>query len=265
MPQLDDIIRVFPENGIRQPSPEVIAKICAIDNAVHGTRDQLEDFLCKLESENRTKWQLGGDEAFWNGFERTPMARFPEHDGTQFTDIGSLLELHKNRYQSVVQIFDGQEGVSVEDGGIKSYMRAKKKLDKRRELGKPDHCPDLSRIRLVVSGLARMEEAYHRLRGNMPLQQIGTFSHYSKDIIKRYLTPFRGVNTTWGGDGLENPDDQIATEVQLVTDRVRTVVDLDHPFNVAKTLKYPNIDAEDYVHALMLKASILDFKAAFGV
>lgn len=262
MSQLDKIIKLFPEGGPAEPVPEVIAKICVIDNAIHATREDLEHILNELEGANRASWELGNNLS-WNHYDGTPFARFPEHKEGSFSDLESLAEIHRERYVAVAQIFADQN-VRIEDGGIKTFLRSKKKLDRRREAGRGDHCPDLSRVRLVVPGLAGMEDTYDRLSRHMPWRQVGNFNYYSLNIGKKYPTPFRGVLTNWCGLDEKNANDQIATEVQLVTERVRSIMDLDHPFNVAQVLEYPDEEARDYVYGLMLKASILDFKERFA-
>jgi hypothetical protein len=265
MSQLNKIIGLFPEGGPAKPAPEVIAKICAIDEAIRGTREELERVLQELENINRDNWNLG-NMRWWNEFEGTKFARFPEHNENSFTDLVSLSEIHRARYATVAKIFVNQS-VSIEDGGIKTFTRAKKKLERKRRLSRPDNCPDLSRVRLVVHGLTGLDDAYHRLLVYMPLRQVGNFSHYAVNgnMIKKYQTPFRGVLTNWCGFDEENASDQIATEVQLVTDRIRTVMDIDHPFNAAQVIKYPDEETKDYIYSLMLKASILDFQERFGV
>jgi hypothetical protein len=65
------------------------------------------------------------------------------------------------------------------------------------------------------------------------------------------------------GMDARNPADQIATEVQMVTERVRALIDLEHHFNVSQIFEYPDEAARDYVYSLMLKASILDFQERF--
>lgn len=262
MSQLDRIIGLFPEGGPAKPTPEVILKICAIDEAIRATRTELEGILKDLEDQNRDGWSLGNERS-WNHFDGTPFARFPEHNADGYADPSSLLEIHTARYKTVAQIFADQHA-AIEDGGLKTFVRAKKKLDRRRKLGRADHCPDLSRVRLVVPGLADLDQAHGRLLSHAPLQQVGNFNHYSVNIGKKYPTPFRGVLTNWCGLDWQNANDQIATEVQLVTERVRTIMDLDHPFNVAQILEYPDKEARDYVYSLMLKASILDFQERFS-
>ncbi len=263
MSQIDRIIRLFPEGGPTKPAPEVVAKICAIDDAIRGTRTDLEEILKELEDTNRDSWSIGS-ELSWNNFDGTPFARFPEHDDGEYTELKTLLEIHRARYQTVAQIFVNQSA-TVEDGGLKTFARAKKKLNRRRELGRANHCPDLSRVRLVVPGLAGLDRTRDRLLRQMPLQQVGNFNHYSVNIGKKYPTPFRGVLMNWCGLDEKNASDQIATEVQLVTERVRAIMDLDHPFNVARVLQYPDEETLDYVYNLMLKASILDFQERFAV
>lgn len=261
MSQLERIIRIFPEGGLAKPAPEVVAKICAIDTTIHGARVELERVLNELEHSNRDGWILGNERS-WNDFDGTPFARFPDYDEEGYSDSTALLTIHRDSLETVAQIFADQS-VVIEDGGLKTFVRAKKKLDRRRELGRSDHCPDLSRIRLVVSGLAGLDDVHDRLLGHMPLQQVGNFNHYSVNIGKKYPTPFRGVLTNWCGLDEKNASDQIATEVQLVTERVRTIMDLDHPFNVAQVLEYPDEETRDYVYSLMIKASILDFQERF--
>lgn len=262
MSQLERIIRLFPEGGPAKPAPEVVAKICAIDMAVHGTRTELERVLSELENENRHGWELGNEHS-WNNFDGTPFARFPEYDDAGYKDRETINAIHGDRLKTVAQIFAGQS-LLLEDGGLKTFLRSKKKLDRRRELGRADHCPDLSRMRLIVPGLVGLDDAHNRLLRHMPLQQVGNFNHYSLNIGKKYPTPFRGVLTNWCGLDEKNASDQIATEVQLVTERVRAIMDLDHPFNVAQVLEYPNEATRDYVYGLMLKASILDFQERFA-
>ena len=265
MSQLERIINLFPEGGPAKPTPEVIAKICAIDEAIHATRAELELVLNKLEDANRGNWRLG-KELSWKRFEGTPFARFPEYDEEGYKDPETLFDIHGARHQTVLQIFADQN-VVVEDGGLKTFVRSKNKLDRRRELGMVDRCPDLSRVRLVVQGLAGLDDAHERLLVHMPpLLQLLNINHYSAvDMMKRYQTPFRGVLTSWCSIDAKNTNHEIATEVQLVTERVRAILDLDHPFNVAQVLQYPDEQAKDYIYSLMLKSSILDFQEQFAI
>jgi hypothetical protein len=88
-------------------------------------------------------------------------------------------------------------------------------------------------------------------------------NHYSINVRKKYITPFRGVNTVWCGEDENNERDVISTEIQLMTQRVRSIAYIDHPFNVSKSLQYPDDESRDYVYSLLAKASILDFQERF--
>lgn len=265
MSELDELISLFLEHGARPPSPEAIAEISVIDQAVKGTKKSLQITLLKLEDDNRPRWELGRL-CSSNRFDGTQLASFPLHDDTQFTDVDLLLAVHRGRYNLVAPIFEGVEGCAVEDGGIKSFPRAKSKLDMRRKLGLGDHCPDTSRVRIVVDGLARMDEAFSRLASARSLSQTlsptGIFNHYGLAVQKKYDTPFRSVNIVFCGRDRADVLDRIATEVQLMTRRVRAVTELDHAFNVAKTLRSRRL--KKYLHSLLSKASILDFRELAG-
>lgn len=265
MSQLDKIIRLFPQDGCPpRPNAEVVKRICAIDRAVRVNRSKLEQTLAEAEDKNRDQWALGGNSS-WSGFDYTPFARFPEYDGGGYRDLEILMEVHRSRYKIVEQIFADQD-VTIVDGGIKNLDKSMVKLYRRFQNGRTIHCPDLTRLRLVAPGLASLDEAYLRLLQCMKgrgLIQVANFNHYS-GAVRKYPTPYRGVLTVWCGFNKENPLHTIATEIQLITERVSDVTHIDHPFNVAQSLNYPDAQSRDYVYGLMRKASILDFWERFS-
>ena len=61
MSQLDQILNLFSPEGPPKPTPAAIAKIRAMDEAVHGTRQELEEVLSGLEEKNRRRWYLGDE------------------------------------------------------------------------------------------------------------------------------------------------------------------------------------------------------------
>ena len=266
MSELDELISLFSEHGVRPPSPEAIAEISVIDQAVRGTKKGLQKTLLKLETDNRSRWELGRL-CSWNKFHGTQLASLPLHDDTRFTVLDLLRAVHRDRYNLVAPIFEGVEGCTVEDGGIKSFPRTKSKLDIRHKLGLGDHCPDTSRVRIVVDGLVRMDEALSRLASAKSLSQTlsptGIFNHYGLAVQKKYDTPFRSVNIVFCGIHKGDVIDRIATEVQLMTRRVRAVTELDHAFIIAKTLRCSR-RLKKHLHSLLSKASILDFRELAG-
>lgn len=255
MPELKEVIDLLATKNIIL-NPAEIAEISTINDAIQGTREELEQLLFELEKDNRENWAFG-KETSGGIYENTKFAHFPEHDGIQFIEMDLLLKLHEYRYQFVKNLLAFKENLQFQDGGIKTYERAKKKMDQKRQNGRSENCLDLSRFRIITFGLPELEQIYYKLL-DLPFFRIGTFSPYLSTKSK-YNTPFRDVKMIFCETSGEKID-LIATEIQLVTNRVNSILKLDHPFNVSKILEYPSDQIRDYVINLMLKASILDFQ-----
>lgn len=269
MSQLDRLLKLFPDE-IPKPSEERIKAMRFIDAAVDGTRAELEALLAQLEhlyrpedaEESEMPQWMPAITPSWSSYLNTPLAPLPANDGREFLDLSFLQGIHEERLGIVRGLFEGDRDVLIEEGGVKTFHRANAKAERQRASGKVVHCPDVTRMRLVVPDLIVVDRVYSDLvSGAMAqgLYPIGLVNHYSLNVGKKYPTPFRGMGMILCGEG-ESDRDSIATEVQILTARVRAVVDLDHPFNVAQTIPYPDDEARDWLFSLMLKASILDFK-----
>ena len=177
MSQLDRLLALFPAE-MPKPSEEAIAAIRIIDAAVEGTRAELEVLLAQLEGDCRPRWRLGG-ESSWSGFRDTPFASFPQNDGREFLDLSFLQGVHEERLGIVRGLFEGDRDVLIEEGGVKSFQRANVKAKRQRDLGKAVHCPDVTRMRLVVPDLISLDRTFWVLVDELGLQHIATFNHYS--------------------------------------------------------------------------------------
>jgi len=254
---LDGLVEII-ERYEPKFSAEEITRIKEIEGAVSGTRSELESLLKIIEEEIKNEWSLGRLPS-WNKYEGTRFARVPEHNCGGFLIEGELDIIHLERLETVTEVIRGEAGVLLEDGGIKAIHRVIQKLTNRHRTHRPRQCSDLTRMRLVAVNLKKLEEAYKHISKKMPLNLVGIFNHYEESRTV-YGNPFRGINTVWCGLNKEDPNDQVATEIQFVTQRVRDVGLIDHPFNLSGIVEYPDQESRDYVISLMLKASILDMQ-----
>ncbi|MFA6027902.1 MAG: hypothetical protein WC752_03170 [Patescibacteria group bacterium] len=255
------------DGGLPAPSPEDMAKINEIDAAVEGSDEELANRLQELS----TKLSEKLEEMFGQsrgGYRGTTLAPLPENNGQQFTEIALITQEHQRRLDTIRNIVaDLFPDVMIIDGGIKSVERALKKEEgykKRHPANTNDiaHCPDLSRIRLIASGLKEMSSLSYVIKNEMEgYGIIANYNRYSTNFGKKYETPFKGViwNFCWEDDN-KDLTDTMSTEVQLVTARVAAVMSLNHAFDVEQILEYPDQETKDRVNALFCKASILDLQ-----
>ncbi len=262
--RLEQLFTLIPPAEVSTKMMEAAPTVEAIDAAVSGTRAELEPMLAGLEKSMWSGWYLGSGAARSQGnYASTGSALVPPHSDMDYLNPNFLQQMHERRLAAIKAIFaEDDPWVTIEDGGIKSYARAQKKLERSQRLGRPQLLPDLSRVRLVAPGLSALEWAFVRLKDRMPLDRIALLNYYAGDMDGgKYKTPFRGVMTMWCEQNRAQEGGLYSTEVQLVTERVRAVMDLNHPFDVRQTAQYPedNGETKDWLHSLLLKATILDF------
>ena len=214
--------------------------------------------LKDLEDKNRNSWSLG-NEASWQNFVGSHYASVPNHDGEKFIELDELIVEHRRRLSMVADILS-EDKVTFQDGKVKTVHRA---LYKSRKFN-DQHVPDLTRLRVICPTLDGLESSKSKLVGQMQLEQVSSSNCYWNGHKMSYPTPFRGVITAWCGIDGELPINYLATEVQFITERTSAVIELNHPFDIAQVLNYPDEDAKDYVTCLLLKASIIDFQEKFG-
>lgn len=258
MSKLAQLVSLFPEDNYpHRPNIEIVRRISEIDNVVSGTKEELQVLLKELEDKNRDSWALGNEHS-WQNFAGSHFAPIPHHDGEQFINYDELLVEHRRRFEMVANIFS-EDKVTFQDGKVKTVHRALRKSKKFDD----KHVPDLTRLRIVSPNLDALEKSKLKLTERMQLAQILSSNCYWNGHKMSYPTPFRGVVTAWCGIEPEPPINYLATEVQFITEKVSAVMELNHPFDVAQILDYPDEDSRDYVTSLFLKASILDFQERF--
>ncbi len=267
--RLEQLFTLIPPAEVSTKMMEAAPTVEAIDAAVSGTRAELEAMLTDLENKIRSRWWLGAEAApSWDGYASTGVALVPPHSDTDYLNPSFLQQMHERRLAGIRTIFSEDAGVTIEDGDIKSFARVQKKLERLQRLGRPMLLPDLSRVRLIVPGLKALERVYLKLIHNISLEHIHFLNYYAGDMDGgKYKTPFRGVLTMWCEKNQTQEGGLYSTEVQLVTERVRAVMDLNHPFDVRQTADYPddNGETKDWLHSLFLKATILDFWEKLGI
>lgn len=276
MKPLDKIIKLFHENGIPIPAPEHVAQTRTIDESLEGTDFELSRRLHVLEERNKHRWALGLSPS-WSSYRGTPFAKWFDQEKLADKPIPSkrrffakqeyllftkkdIVREHRRRLAEITEILSDKT-VAVEDGGLKSPERARNKAEWFGN-GDPQHCNDLSRLRVVVPGLDDLEIAYMTLQKQLRRQQI-SFSNFYCEPGWKYDTPYRAVMSRWCGFDENSAEDLISTEVQIVTCRTRAVMDWNHPFEVSRKIQYPDYSSGVFVNSLILKASILDFQERF--
>lgn len=281
MDQLDRVIGLLEEHGYEIPNDEQLAKIREMDEAVVGTREELESILKEFETKYKDYWSPLC----------TPSIRyrhsnfFPEIDQLgEYVQGDQLLGIHESRlnlFRTWLKGFAEKDYIILEDGGLKSVERAIQKRDKLRARGWPIGCLDLSRFRLVVPDLYCIEALFNEIRRSFlsldsDFESLIIANFYSGEILNQETNErgpvimknsyYRSINFAFYSPQAEGVlEESLSTEIQLITERMRFVSQLNHPFDVAKTIEYPDDEMRDYVNYLMLKASILDFREHFGV
>lgn len=152
----------------------------------------------------------------------------------------------------------------LEDGGMKSSKRVFEKLREKTTPERPHPAlTDLSRMRITVpdftsfSLLNRIADDLLSERTNLWFVRVLAWIFARQN---KYDTPFRSMNAIMQGRRRDKPADRLLTEVQFVTRRMRAGTDLNHPFDVRKSVSYPSAEHKAWMHGVMLKASILDFR-----
>ena len=239
-----------------------------MDQLVQGRRIELARCLKDLENraQKENSW-LFSLNSFRN--ESAAAQNIKEFYGKRRkNNLAKFEAAHRKRIEKLRII---SSRFSVEDGGLKSETRVKDKLKKQKKRqseaareGKekrPLSITDFSRIRIICPQLQDFESVYTQMMNEWGLGCVGRYNYYL-DATPNADTPFRGLTTNWVH--YELPPLDISTEVQIVTSRVRSLLDLNHAFDVARTAEYPNSGLRSWVHRLLYKASILDLQELLG-
>ncbi len=262
MDSLGEAVGILAEGGLLV-SPYKLSIIRGVDQAVSGTVDGLRQRLYDLEEANRDQWSMGyltlEDDLIGSVYGRVESARV--------YDPQALQNLVFLRCAAVVDCLPRILTCTVESGGVKSFGRTDEKVARMMEEFGEANIPDLTRFRVITDGLVDLEVAVNAVRADYDMRLLSGNNYYAgRGARRKYGTPWRGINTVWGGFEWTAQEgcDAVTTEVQFISRRVWAVSEIDHPFNVAKVVEYPSEELRQYIRSLMLKASILDFEEAFG-
>jgi hypothetical protein len=266
MNHLEDINRIFEENNLNPLEQTLLERLKLIDSHVPEVGPEEGGQLFKRYWDyilyGDHYWQLGAVLSPFNKSTLSPTRELMDFDNEGFKGMKMITEIHKQRLDIVRAIFEEDSNVEIEDGGVKSFARTVRKVE--RDGG--TNVSDLTRMRLVFPDLGSLEKGYFMLENDMQLVRKTFFNHYHPETVSiaasKYDTSFAGVNTSWVDQKNLSSDLSriIATEVQLVTRRVRDVMAVNHPFQVSQVINDPTEGIISYLTALMQKATILDFE-----
>ena len=152
----------------------------------------------------------------------------------------------------------------IEDGWVKTLVSTVRKRERGRMKWSLNRVADLSRLRVICNDLKTIEAVFRKII-QLPYELVSLLNHYSKTHEKKYDTPYRGLWVIIAPNKIEknkciNWIENMTTEIQIVTRRIRSIMDLNHPFEVSQELTYPSSEIREFVHCLFLKASILDLR-----
>lgn len=255
---LNDLLERIPPNVTRARERDV-RLMREMDASIQGDNGELKERLETLQQTVRDfisaimqdiwTWETDGNTAF---------------DVPELPNRIITLE-HRKRVRQLTlnagrDIDDGYV-CWLEDGGTKSPERLAHKLSIKADKSRVG---DISRLRYVTPGIADLYSTVYRLHRRLPelldLRLFAVRDFYYQGDKSKYASPFCGINTNWIRPYAikGNLADTLLTEIQIVTKRTRATMDLNHPFDVAKHIAYPSPEHQDWMHGVMMKASILD-------
>ena len=255
---LNDLLELIPPNVTRAKEGDV-RLMREMDASIQGDNEDLKE---RLEALQRTVRD------FISAIMQDVWAWEP--DGNTAFDVPELpnkiiMQEHRKRVRQLTlsagRDIDNGYVCWLEDGGIKSPERLAHKLSVKAD---KSLVGDISRLRYVTPGIADLYSTVYRLHLRLPelldLRLMAVRDFYDQGDKSKYASPFRGINTNWirpyAVKG--NLADTLLTEIQVVTKRTRATMDLNHPFDVAKHVAYPSPEHQNWMHGVMMKASVLD-------
>ena len=237
---LKDLIRLLPK-GAPRPSKDHQIRIHMIDGAVQGYIEDLRARIALCEKDLLEITPIG---KFAN--EYSIYADVPERNRANMAE-------HERRIRHLKRVLPEAK---IEDGKLKSAQRIKSKVQRLKAQGEdtPYIC-DFSRARIVSSNLEELEKTHSTLSRKLELEYLGGINRYGENKPK-YQPGYRAVATYW----IMPEGPSFMTEIQLVTENVRSIMDVNHAFDVTKKCEYPSTDHATWVSSLFYKASILDIE-----
>ncbi len=236
---------------------------------VLSTNKFLRKKLDKLEEDSR--FRFNNDVFLRSSYNEANFPRFPEHHDEGFDRIEEIKQMHARRLAVLKEMLRSPyeenvlgHGVALEDGGIKTLERSLIKLQSRVERGKEaDFLPDLSRARLICEDLSRAESVAVLLRKKFPfcLAIFNNFYQESARSARKQDTLYRSFTTVWTSrnhNSFGDCTDDYGTEIQILTRRMRAVMDLNHGLDISRTADYQSPEEKQHIERLFLGAALLD-------
>ncbi len=271
MSYLDDLISLIPE-GAPAPTREDIKLAKRIDRAVAGHIAEIRDRIRSLEDEVMPELPCTYTESF-NNYRGSAFGRCPLDE----PEVRSQLQQeHERRVGLIHTFFAGLETMpdAIIDPGLKSPDRIRAKQQRNETRASKGYVPDISRVRIQSEDLLGLNLHWFEFSRYMRTVEADFFwlahTNYYYGSVSRLNNGYRGITLHYAVDRNRDlspdreltPSQSLTTEVQFVTKRVASLLDVSHPFSVGELNEYPSPEHADFMEALLLKASILDLEDA---
>lgn len=267
-PYLQDLLGMLPENQLK-PTEEHLALLQEVDESVQRDYDAVYQESARVRDAIRAYIHP-------RTFKKAIFSSVPHPGHTKRSDPNfptaiseDIIAEHRRRIALVGSLF-AQERFSHltwEDGGTKSQKRLEQKIAAKTSPERPHPViTDMSRIRVIVPELPLMVRnialtAESLYWDTSKLRVVEIIDWFYRPTLSKYDTPLRCANVIFQPLKPQNTPATLCTEIQFVTRRMRAGMDLNHPFDVTKQLAYPSEEHKAWMHTVMMKAALLDYKS----
>lgn len=267
-------VMALPDDEVSKPTESDIAILENIDQGVDVPRCELEELVesTRLKIKARGSSLLGMQTFVRLGYGVLPDIHIV------LSDIDALRAEHCRRVKLILGLlyYGCNDGIQESEAGIKPVASLVRRIEQV-ESGRPDHIPDVSRIRIVCRDLKALETAQKLVEKNLPKQGLlqvtrknrygdreGRIEDSNGQLIRTdrfgLIDPYRAISSGWVS-GKTNALVRTPTELMFATKRATACSRLNQPYRIlSQRLHWPDEEAMDWMLALMHKANILDYR-----
>lgn len=253
---LSELIENIPGEEVQKPTEEHIAVLKRFKEWINQNEISYSQLVEAEQGVSKKGWSISEVPDHWRN--EKLIGQLVKNLDETLEDREEVQRVCDLRRQYIIDCLGLEEAdKELENGGVKSEIRIVDKMRRIQELDFPRYIGDLTRVRIVCDGLQELESLYISLREQLSgVLNLCVISNYYNASKVKNQRPWRGLNTVWVSERYPN----IPTEIQLVTRRVRAVMNLDHPYTKAGICKYPSAGHELFMRQLMIVASLFDFR-----